>query len=253
MTAPPLTPSAMIEVFEPAGSDPGPAAGEGSGRSRFAYNNGARRSRVDPVAAARAAWFGLIAFYRRRTAWLSLVVTSVAVCYVGGAAMFWFHSVALGEGGPAISWYAHWLLDSTIGFLALTPALFLIIPFATWAAVRLAGDRLDRRGWLYVAVAGVIFAVVTVPGPLAHDLFVARGTWLADKITALIGDPSRPLPPTHDYPLASVLTSQLGFGIPTYVLTTAAALVLVRWITGRRQRARQIEALAIALGRQARP
>ena len=89
--------------------------------------------------------------------------------------MFWFHAIALGEGGPAISWYAHWLLDSTFGFIALTPALFLIIPFAAWAAHRLAGDRVGQRPWLYVALTGGLFALVTVPGPIAHDLFVARG------------------------------------------------------------------------------
>jgi hypothetical protein len=194
---------------------------------------------------------GLAAFYQHRVSWLTLLVTAVALCYVGGGAMFWFHAIALGEGGPAISWYAHWLLDSTFGFIALTPALFLIIPFAAWASHRLAGDRVGQRPWLYVALTGGLFALVTVPGPVAHDLFVARGTWLADTVTTLIGDPDRPLPPTHSYPIASTLASQFGFAVPTYVLLTAAALILVRWINGRRQRAMQIEALAIALGRQA--
>jgi hypothetical protein len=226
----------MIEVFEPLEFGP-------PGRT------------VPPlgiVTGARSAVRGLVDYYRRRTAWLSLVVTSIALCYLGGAAMFWFHAVALNEGGPAISWYAHWLLDSTVGFVALTPALFLILPLATWAAVHLAGERVGRRPAFYVAITGLLFSLLTVPGPVVHDLLVARGTWLANTATRLIGDPNRALPPGHDYPLASTLTSQLGFAIPTYVLMTAAALLAVRWITGRRQRALQIESLAITLGRRAR-
>jgi hypothetical protein len=226
----------MLEVFEPAEFGP-------TGRTGPAVSIGS---------AARAAVRGLVDYYRRRTAWLSLVVTSIALCYVGGAAMFWFHAVALNEGGPAISWYAHWLLDSTVGFIALTPALFLILPFATWAAVHLAGERVGRRPLFYVAITGFLFALLTVPGPLVHDLLVARGTWLANTATQLIGDPSRVLPPGHQYPLAADLTSQFGFGVPTYVLMAAVALGIVRWITGRRQRALQIESLALTLGRRAR-
>ena len=234
MSGPSPAATAMVEVFTP------------SPRATPA------RPLLGPLALARAAVRGLVAFYRHRSAWLTLAVTSVALCYIGGAAMFWFHAIALGEGGPAISWYAHWLLDSTFAFIALTPALFLIIPFAAWAAGRLAAERSEHRPWLYVGLTGGLFALVTVPGPIAHDLFVARGTWLADTVTGLIGDPNRPLPPTHSYPIASTLTSQFGFAVPTYVLLAAASLVLVRWINGRRQRAMQIEALALALGRHAR-
>src|SRR3954447_18486053 len=66
-----------------------------------------------------------VSYYREPLSWLALGVTSVILCYGGGAAMFWFHSEHLGEGGPNIPWYVHWLLDSTFGFLVLTPALVL--------------------------------------------------------------------------------------------------------------------------------
>jgi len=189
-------------------------------------------------------------FYRDRIAWLALVTTSVMVCYVGGALMFWYHAVALGEGGPAISWYAHWLLDSTFAFIGLTPALFLIIPFAAWAADRLAGQDLSRIPWLYTAIAGGLFAVATVPGPIAHDLIVGRGTWIANKITALAGDPSAALTPAKDYPIVVEMSQQLGAAVPTYLVTVAVSLLVVRMIATRRRRADAIEDRAVEMAQR---
>ena len=174
-------------------------------------------------------------FYRDRLSWLALAISAVLLCYGGGAVMFWFHAVALGEGGPAISWYAHMLLDSTFGFLALTPALILIMPLAVAAGGALAGAARARLvPVLYAVLSGAMFALVTVPGPIAHNTFVARGTWLADQATRMIGDPSAPLPPVHHYPVLAALTQQLGFGLPLYVALSAAAVLLVRWLVAAR-------------------
>jgi hypothetical protein len=166
-------------------------------------------------------------FYREPRAWLALLLTSLVMCYIGGGLMFWFHAVYLGELGPNISWYEHWLLDSTIGFLALTPALAIIMPIASAAALR---SRQHRRlvPWLFAAVGGLLFALVATPGPLAHDTFVGRGTWLANRVTELVGDPAAPLAENEEYPLLAELTQQLGFGLVVYTGLMVASLPLLR-------------------------
>jgi hypothetical protein len=193
-------------------------------------------------------------FYQHPLSWQILLVTSIMLCYVGGAAMFWFHAIALNEGGPAISPYAHWLLDSTFGFIALTPVLFLLIPFAAWAADRLADGRDAQRPFFYIIIAGGMFAFITIPGPLGHDLLVARGTWIANTATALIGNAAAPAPPPKStYPLVAVLTQQLGFGIPTYLLSVTIALVMLRVLATRRRRAIDVETRAVHQARHAQP
>lgn len=177
-------------------------------------------------------------FYRDPRSWLVLLITSVVFCYGGGLVMFWFHAVQLGEGGPNIGWHEHWLLDSTFAFVGLTPALLLIIPFSAWAAERLAGPRDGWVPWLYVAISGGLFAVVTVPGPVGHDLIVGRGTWVADRATRLFGDPDAPLTPAVEYPLPVALSQQLGAAIPIYLVSAAVALLLVRALLARRARTR---------------
>jgi hypothetical protein len=117
-------------------------------------------ARVGPLRA-------LTGYYRDPLSWLILAVTTVVLCYGGGLVLFWYHSVELGEGGPQISWLAHWVLDSTFGFVALTPVLALILPAAAWTARWLAGSR-PILPWLYAALAGLLFALVTTPGPIAH-------------------------------------------------------------------------------------
>lgn len=118
--------------------------------------------------------------YPSRRAWSSLIATSVTLTYVGGAAMYWTHAVYRGEQGPPIAHPWHWLLDSTLGFLALTPVLVVLIPLARkMAAGRSAGAE--------AVVVGGLFALVTVPGPLLHGLIAGADTRLARWATALIG------------------------------------------------------------------
>src|SRR5262245_33067014 len=174
------------------------------------------------------------AYYREPLSWLALGITSVILCFGGGLAMFWFHAEHLGEGGPNIPWYVHWLLDSTFGFLVLTPALALILPLASLVADSTAG-RLAPRAVpaAYALIAGAAFAIVTTPGPIAHDLVVGRGTWIAGQATRLWGDPGAALTPVHHYSLLAKLTQQFGYGLPVYVVLMALAVLMIRSIAVR--------------------
>lgn len=195
------------------------------------------RRPVDPRTRSTAALRGVVDFYRDPLSWVALLVTSVMLCYVAGAAMFWFHADYLGEGGPAIPWYAHWTLDSTFAFVCLAPAVALLLPLSTWVAANTAG-----RLWpaavpgAFAVLLGVTFAVLTTPGPLAHDLLVGRGTWLAGQVTQWVGDPGAPPTPHHEYGLIAAFTQQFGFGLPLYVATAYAAVRLTGLVTGRQRR-----------------
>jgi hypothetical protein len=178
----------------------------------------------------------LLGYYRDPLSWLVLVFTSVVLCYFGGLVLFWYHSVELGEGGPQISWYAHWLLDSTFAFVGLTPPLAVILPAAAWAARALASSQ-QILPWLYAAIAGLLFAAVTTPGPLAHNLIVGRGTWVANQVTAMIGDPSAPLRPAKDYPAVVELGQQFGAAVPLYIVLMGLTVLAVRAAVARRRSA----------------
>jgi hypothetical protein len=119
------------------------------------------------------------------------------------------------------------MLDSSIGFLALTPALVVIMPLAAAVALRTHQHR-RLVPWLYAAIGGLLFALVATPGPLAHDTFVGRGTWLANRVTELVGNPTAPLAANKDYPLLAELTQQLGYGLVVYTLLMIASLPLLR-------------------------
>ena len=203
----------------------------------------------DPYAAApamvgnAAGWRAVprvfIGFYRDRLSWLALGVTSAMLCYVGGLIMFWFHAVELEEGGPAISWYSHWLLDSTFAFVALTPALALIMPLAVAWSLAVTGAKQTRAMLVsYAVIAGGLFALATTPGPVAHDMMVGRGTWIAERVTAWIGNPSAQLDPVADYPMSAALTQQLGAGVALYLVLTLLSVLMIRRVivaAGRRR------------------
>jgi hypothetical protein len=176
----------------------------------------------------------VVGYYRDPLAWLTLAVTSIMLCYVGGAAMFWFHAIHLREGGPAIAWYYHWLLDSSFGFLVLTPALAVLMPFAAWSAGALTGRATRLVPWIYTVVCGGLFAGITTPGPVAHDLMVGRGTWIANHVTAIVGNPGAAPLPHDDYPRLAQLTQQLGAGIPLYIALTGLVVWQTRVVLARR-------------------
>jgi hypothetical protein len=201
---------------------------------RLVYDPAAQ-SRAAPAAARPTGPVrALLAYYRDPLSWLVLAFTTVVLCYLGGLVLFWYHSVELGEGGPQISWYAHWLLDSTFALVGLTPALALILPAAAWAAHSLAGSQ-RILPWLHAAIAGLLFAAVTTPGPLAHDLVVGRGTWVASQVTAMIGDPSAPLLPAKDYPAVVELGQQFGAAVPLYIVLMGLTVLVLRKLVARRR------------------
>jgi hypothetical protein len=160
--------------------------------------------------------------------------------------MFWYHSYFLGEGGPAISPYLHWFVDSTAGLVGLTPVLFVILPIAAraaWDAAPRAKDgtkdvaRAGVRPVSFMAVGGILFALATAPGPIVHDRLVGRGTWLAGEITKLWGD-GRPLSPHHQLTPVSAVLTQEAFGLPLYPallgLLLVAGTLLMRWTANRK-------------------
>lgn len=158
-------------------------------------------------------------FYRQRIAWVVLAISALVLVYGGGALMFWYHSIYLGEGGPAISPTLHWFVDSTAGFIALTPALAVILPIATYQA---------RQHLAYFAiVGGTLFALATVPGPVMHDNFIGRGTWFADQLTRLWGD-GRALPPAHHIEAPVAMSLQLAFALPVYIILMWLTLICIR-------------------------
>ncbi len=152
-------------------------------------------------------------FYRQPSAWVALAISTVVLIYGGGALMFWYHSIYLGEGGPAISPLLHWFVDSSVGVFALTPVLVVILPIANRAASRHTGKL---SGAYYAMVGGTFLALATVPGPIAHDTFVGRGTWLANEITRMWGDGRTP-PPPHHYEAPVAMSLQLAFALPVYI------------------------------------
>jgi len=170
---------------------------------------------------------GLVTFYRDPLARLTLLGTSLLLCYVGGAAMFYVHAILFNEGGPAISPYLHWALDSTFGFIALTPVIAVLLPLTAWL-VR------GRPRWLFPVVFGVLFAVITTPGPLAHDLFVARGTPIAAFVTHHFGDPTLVMPPPTEYSALAKMTHQCVAGLPVYVVLSTVAFVCTRPLAARK-------------------
>ena len=78
------------------------------------------------------------------------------------------------------------LQSHAVSFVGLGPAVALIVPLAATGAVRLSGTVRPRY---YALIGGILFALAATPGPVAHDLVVGRGTWLANKVTAVLGGP----------------------------------------------------------------
>ncbi|SMD20945.1 hypothetical protein [Kibdelosporangium aridum] len=167
-------------------------------------------------------------FYRDPLARVTLLVTSLLLCYVGGAAMFFVHAIHFNEGGPAISPYLHWALDSSFGFIALTPIIAVLLPLTVWL-IR------GRPRWLFPLVFGLSFAVITIPGPLAHDMFVARGTPIAAFVTHHFGDHSIVMPPPTEYTALAKMTHQFVAGLPVYVVLSIVAYWVIR-VSARHRR-----------------
>lgn len=183
------------------------------------------------VAAVESSAALVRSFYSQPIAWAGLLVSSAVLSYGGGAVMFWVHAIVRGEAGPAIDHVHHWVLDSTLGFVALTPVLGLILPLAVWHAggSRRAGTR--ARLHVYVIATAALFTLVTGPGPLLHNWVAGAGTPLADLATKVFGEnPDVATHVAHASPRSPVTEGliQLGVGLPVYLACTWLALLLVR-------------------------
>ena len=151
---------------------------------------------------ALAFWADAVrSLYERPLGWIALVVSSAFLTYVGGAVMFWFHAIVRGEHGPAIDHVHHWLLDATLGFVALTPVLAVILPVAVWLAGAARSPRARVRLPVYVLGVAVLFTLTTGPGPLLHNVVAGAGTPLADLATRLFGQNLGMVGPRHARPL----------------------------------------------------
>jgi hypothetical protein len=129
--------------------------------------------------------------------------------YCGGVVLFVLHARVRQEAGPHIGDPAHWLLDSTLAFLALTPVAVAVYTWATrrWGVRPRAANA-----------AGVVFALVTTPGPLVHNSLVGGGTAGADLATRLFGvDTAVAERATAHHSALSECLAQLAVGLPTYV------------------------------------
>jgi hypothetical protein len=176
------------------------------------------------------------AFYSRPLGWLALIVTTLFLSYGGGGVMFWFHAIYRGEEGPAIANAYHWMFDSTLGFVALTPALFFILPGALYAIDRahIRSERMKAAG--YVFVVGVLFGVVTGPGPFMHDTLVGRTAPLGRLAVRIFGfDPGVAAHNAAAVEHSSVVEGalQVLVGAPTYVLMGLLALATIRALARR--------------------
>lgn len=194
---------------------------------------------------ARSSAHTLRAFYTRPLAWGAALFVSATLAYAGGGIMFWLHAIYRGEQGPAIDYWQHWLLDSTLGFVALTPAVFVLLPLVWWVLGRHDVRRRAAPIGVYVAIVGTLFSLVTGPGPLMHNAIAGAGTPLANAATDVFGHNPDIAYQHADAPERSAFTEgvlQVAVGIPAYSILTLASIVVVRSATGRRRRQPEAEA-----------
>ncbi len=177
-------------------------------------------------------------FYGNAVGWATLLLLSGLLTFGGGGVLFWVHAVVRGERGPAINSWHHWLLDSTLGFLALTPVLFFLLPAVLWMLGRKDPDR-HLKLWSYVGLVGVLFTLVTGPGPALHNRIAGEGTSLAELATRVMGHDAhvaeRNMHAMEHSSLSEALV-QVAVGLPVYLALTWLALRLVRAVLSRRRK-----------------
>lgn len=181
----------------------------------------------------------LRAFYSRPLGWGAMIFVSAVLSYVGGGLMFWLHAIYRGEKGPAIDYWQHWLLDSSLGFVALTPVVFLLLPTVLWTLGRRGDGGARAKVGLYVVIVGTLFALVTGPGPLLHNAVAGEGTPLANLATDVFGYDPEIAQHHGDAPERSPFTEgvlQVVVGIPAYSLLMLASLLVVRRVVAARRR-----------------
>lgn len=169
-------------------------------------------------------------FYAERQAWAALLLCTLLVGYGGGAVMFWFHSIYLNEGGPAISPWLHWFIDSSAGFIGLAPLVAVIVPLAAIVAGRIAGSPGAPVGAVpFAFVGGTALAVATAPAPLLHDGLIGRGTWFAVKMTQWWGGGhNHAVGRPQEVSAVVAMAQQIAAGVPVYVMVLLVAVLLGR-------------------------
>jgi hypothetical protein len=175
----------------------------------------------------------LRAFYAERGSRVALVLCSLLVGYVGGAVLFWFHSIYLNEGGPAISPWLHWFIDSSAGFVGLFPAVAVILPVAAVLVARVQAPGVGRIAALpFALIGGTILAVVTAPAPLLHDTLIGRGTWAARQITRHWGGghAHHAFGHARSAPVVLRLVEQAVAAMPTYTAVLLVAVLACRGV-----------------------
>jgi hypothetical protein len=180
-------------------------------------------------------------FYADRRSRLSLLIGAPLLCYGGGAVMFEVHYGIRRECGPAINAAWHWLLDSTIGFIALTPLLAVLLPAAAIMVNRRTGGALavPRLG-PHALLVGAGFALATAPGPFVHDKLASEHRPLARMATAFFGqDPAALAHNAHglEHSMISEGLVQLAVGLPVYVTLLWLTVLLIRTLAGSRRSA----------------
>ena len=204
----------------------------------------ARRS-VRTVTTARSVLAEGRSYYATSQARIRLLTVAVALTYGGGAAMFYLHAVVRGEQGPAIANLWHWLLDSSLGFVGLTPVLVVLLPLTA---------KLTRSRTTAYAAIGALFGLLTAPGPILHNLIAGADTPLARAAISFFGtDPT--VAAAHEHAattsaaepsaISSVL-AQIGVGLPTYITLAVAAGTLVHHLQTRTRTTAPAPALAAA-------
>jgi hypothetical protein len=137
-----------------------------------------------------------------------ILVTGAAIAYAGGLVLFWLHAVLRGEAGPAVSYPKHWLLDSTLAFLVLTP-------LAAWS-LRWSRHAIESAA-LSALMAGALVGLASTPGPVVHDLVVGGGTVGADLAARVLGtDPGLVHHHGVEGSIAVECLLQLLVALPTY-------------------------------------
>lgn len=173
-------------------------------------------------------------FYAQPLARTALGVCTVLLSFGGGAVMFWVHAVWRREPGPPIANVYHCLLDTTLGSLALTPVLALLLPLGILAAGR---TRWRLGGFVLTLAAG--FTLLTGPGPFLHNELAGAGTPVARMATHLFGHDAAVATRAGDTHECSSVTEglvQIAIGLPVYTLLTWFGLACVRRRRRRQQR-----------------
>jgi hypothetical protein len=170
-------------------------------------------------------------FYSQPVGWAALIITSVILTYGANIVIFWFHAIYRGEQGPPISDVLHWLLDSTLAWVALTPLLFFLLPGALYVLRRSQSRGSLRKATAYVILVAVAFGVATGPGPLLHDKLVGVYTPLGRLVGDLLPhDPAviarNATAPEHSPLMEGLL--QVVVGVPVYIVAGLLALTVLR-------------------------